>query len=161
MYELREGAIVVSDDPTLIDVDAVHAFLTSCYWSPGIPREIVVRAIANSVCLGAYLSEPGTRPRLIGFTRVITDKATYAYVCDVFVLEPFRGRGVSKLLMRATHGHPDLQNLRRWALMTRDAHGLYAQYGYTALPDPSRAMQRHDPDVYRRLAAGPLARTGP
>jgi len=139
----------VSTDKARLDIDVIHSVLARMYWSPGVPREVVERAIAGSLCFGAYCDGA-----LIGFARVVTDGATFAYLCDVFVLEQWRGRGVSKLMMECIKAHPQLQNLRRWMLATADAHGLYAQFGFRPLDAPDRFMQIHDPDVYRRMAAG-------
>jgi GNAT superfamily N-acetyltransferase len=145
-YELREGDYVVSDDPARLDIAYVHAFLFKSYWSPGIPREIVERGIANSLPFGLY----NASGKQAGFVRVITDRATYAYVADVFVDEAHRGKGLGKLLMRAMIAHPDLQGLRRWSLATRDAHGLYRQFGFSELEHPDRFMEISDPHVYKR-----------
>lgn len=146
-HEVREPPILVSDDASRLQAEAIHAYLARSYWAAGIPREIVERAIANSLCLGAYdLDASGAQ---VGLARLVTDRATFAYLCDVYVLESHRGRGVSKLLMQAATTHPDLRNLRRWMLMTRDAHGLYEQFGFTPLKDCTRAMEKHDAGVYR------------
>ncbi len=144
-YEVRDGDYVVSDDPALLDIAYVHAFLTESYWSPGIPREVVERGIANSLPFGLY-DASGAQ---CGFARVITDRATYAYVADVFVGEAHRGRGLGRLLMRAMMTHPDLQGLRRWSLATRDAHGLYRQFGFSELAHPERFMEIAHPDLYK------------
>ncbi|MDX2114217.1 MAG: GNAT family N-acetyltransferase [Planctomycetota bacterium] len=152
-HELREGEFLVSDERSLLDFGVVHGFLSECHWSKGIPRAVVEKAAANSVTFGVYATGGG-RCEQVGYARVVSDLATYAYVADVFVLEAWRGRGLSKLLMRAIVAHPELQGLRRWMLMTRDAHGLYAQFGFTGLVDPSRAMERLDQRVYERGAAG-------
>lgn len=137
------GPITVDTDPARLDLAVVHGFLAESYWAKGIPLETVRRSIRNSLCFGLYEAE-----NQIGFARVVSDRATFAYLADVFVLESHRGRGLGKLLMGAVVAHPDLQGLRRWMLATRDAHGLYAQYGFTPLPVPERFMQLHDPDVY-------------
>jgi len=138
----------ISTDPARLDLDAIHRFLSEeAYWSPGIPRAIVERAIANLLCFGAYVGGAGQ----VGFARLVTDRATFAYLADVFVLAEHRGRGVSKRLMEAVVRHPDLQGLRRWLLMTHDAHGLYAQFGFTPLANPPRAMERLNPNVYRKI----------
>jgi len=139
----------ISTDPTRLDIAAVHAFLTRAYWSVGIPIATVERAVANSLCVGAYL---GTEQ--VGFARVVTDKSTFAYLADVYVLEAHRGRGLSKRLMQAVVAHADLQGLRRFMLATRDAHGLYRQFGFKELTHPSRLMEILDLDVYR-AAGGP------
>ena len=137
--------VVVDDDPARLDMEVIHGFLANAYWSQGIPRETVERAVRNSLCFGLYEGD-----RQVGFARVVTDRATFAYLADVFVLESHRGRGLSKLLVAEILGHPSLQGLRRWVLATRDAHSLYAQYGFKALSAPERFMELHDPDVYRR-----------
>ncbi len=142
----------VSDDPSRIDFGVVHGFLTGCYWSTGISEVLVRKAASNSLVFGVYERATGAQ---VGYARVVTDRATYAYLCDVFVLESHRGRGLSKLLMRAVDGHPELQGLRRWMLMTRDAHALYARFGFRALSRPEAAMERHQPDVYRSRGTNP------
>lgn len=141
VVELRRGGFVVSTDAARLDLDVIHGFLSACYWSPGIPRGTLAKGIENSLCFGAYEEGVEGSP-LVGFARVITDRATYAYLCDVFVLEAWRGRGVSKLMMEAVVGHPDLQGLRRLCLFTRDAHGLYERFGFTPMPDPGRYLER-------------------
>jgi GNAT superfamily N-acetyltransferase len=146
--EYRRGEFTVSTDRQRIDLDVVHGFLTECYWAKGIPREVVARSIENSLCFGVY-----AEGKQIGFARVISDFATYAYIGDVFVLESFRGRGLGKWLMECVMQHPRLQGLRRWSLVTSDAHGLYAQFGFVALKKPQNYMELHRPDVY--LQAGP------
>ena len=136
----------ISSDPARLDLDVIHRFLSEdAYWSPGIPRATVERAVKNSFCFGVYLPD-GSQ---VGFARLVTDRTTFAYLADVFVLSQHRGRGLSKRLMEAVLAHPELQGLRRWLLATRDAHGLYAQFGFTPLANPSRLMERHDPNVYR------------
>ena len=137
----------VSTDPARLDVELIHGFLRESYWAEGIPRDIVARAIQNSLCFGAY-----SRNQQIAFARVVSDFATFAYLADVFVLAPWRGRGISKALMAEIVRHPDLQNLRRWLLGTKDAHGLYQRYGFTAPRFPERHMERTDPGVYLRMA---------
>jgi GNAT superfamily N-acetyltransferase len=143
-YEVRDADHVVSDDPARLDIDYVHAFLFNSYWSPGIPRDVVARAIANSLPFGLY---NGTGAQA-GFARVITDRATYAYVADVFVDEVVRGKGLGKVLMRAIMSHPDLRGLRRWSLATWDAHGLYRQFGFSELAHPERFMEIANSDLY-------------
>jgi N-acetylglutamate synthase-like GNAT family acetyltransferase len=140
---------LISTDKSLLDVDTIYAFLSTCYWSPGISRSRVERAIENSMCFAIYDSSKAGRPRQIGFARVITDQATYGYICDVFVLEGYRGRGLSKQLMKAIVEHPELQGMRRLCLMTRDAHGLYAQFGFAPVPDPTRYMEVLDRESYK------------
>jgi GNAT superfamily N-acetyltransferase len=145
-YEVPDADYVISDDPSRLDIDYVHAFLAKSYWSPGIPRDVVARAIANSLPFGLY-DASGAQ---CGFARVITDRATYAYIADVFVGEAYRRKGLGKLLMRAIMTHPDLQGLRRWSLGTRDAHGLYQQFGFRGLAHPERFMEIAKPDAYKR-----------
>ncbi|MBI2496630.1 MAG: GNAT family N-acetyltransferase [Opitutae bacterium] len=141
---------VISDDPARLDAAAVHAFLSRSYWSKDIPLEVVRRALANSFSVGAYT----TAGAQVGLVRIISDFATYAYLCDVYVLEAHRGRGLSKAMMALVMRHPKLQGLRRWSLVTRDAHGLYRLNGFTPIANADRYMERLDPDVYRRAAVG-------
>ena len=138
---------LISSDPALLDVGVIHGFLRESYWAEGIPRELVERAILNSLCFGVY-----SRYQQIAFARVVSDYATFAYIADVFVLAPWRGRGISKALMAEIVHHPDLQQLRRWLLGTKDAHGLYQRYGFTAPRLPERQMERADPGIYLRMA---------
>jgi GNAT superfamily N-acetyltransferase len=139
------GACFVTTDPARVDRDLAYEFLSQSYWSKGIPRHVFERAIANSLCFSLYEGDDQ-----IGFARVVTDRATFAYLADVFVLPAHRGRGLAKLLMEAVVAHSDLQGLRRWVLATRDAHGLYARYGFTPLQAPERFMELWDPNVYQR-----------
>lgn len=135
--------IEISTDPARLDVDVIHHWLSEeSYWARGIPREIVQRAVANSLCFGVYL-----QGRQIGFARVVTDLTTYAWLADVFVISEYRGRGYGKALVAAILDYPELRGLRRWMLATRDAHGLYAQYGFTLVP-PDRFMEIRNPDPY-------------
>ncbi len=142
--EHRKGEFVISTDDKRLNLDLIHGFLTECYWAKGIPREVVARSIENSLCFGVYRDG-----RQVGFARVISDYATYAYIGDVFVLESHRGRGLGKWLMECIMQHPRLQGLRRWSLVTRDAHGLYMQFGFTPLKAPERYMELRDPEVYK------------
>src|SRR5215831_14902244 len=123
--EARRDNYLVSNDKSKLDLDVIHGFLTESYWSPGVPLRIVKKAIENSLCFGVYDGEAQ-----VGFARVVSDYATFAYLADVFILESHRGRGLSKWMMECIMTHPDLQGLRRWMLGTRDAHGLYSQYGF-------------------------------
>jgi len=144
--ENRKGEFVLSTDPGQLDVDFIHGFLTQSYWAKGIPREVVARSIENSLCFGVY-----AQGKQVAFARIISDFATYAYLGDVFVIEPYRGHGLGKWMMECIRQHPRLQGLRRWTLLTRDAHGLYEQFGFTPLKKPERYMELHDPEVYERL----------
>jgi GNAT superfamily N-acetyltransferase len=141
----RRGEFLVTTDPARLNIEFIHAYLTRSYWSEGISREIVERGIANSLCFGVY--EGGQQ---VGFARVITDYATFAYLADVFIIESHRGKGLSKFLVECIVNDPRLQGLRRWILATRDAHGLYAKYGFEPLAKPDRFMEIHAPDVYKR-----------
>jgi GNAT superfamily N-acetyltransferase len=137
------GDYTISDDPNRLDPVAVHAYLTRSYWSPGVSLETVRRAMAHSLCLGVYHLDAQ-----IGYARVVTDKTTFAYLADVYVLEAHRGQGLSKRLIEAVQSHPDLQGLRRFLLATRDAHGLYAQFGFKPLANPTRMMEVLNPDAH-------------
>ena len=139
----RDG-FEVDTERTRVDLDVVHGFLAASYWARGIPRETLERSLDHSLCFGIYHGA-----QQAGFARVVTDRATVAYLGDVFVLEPWRGRGLSKWMMECIVAHPDLKGLRRWILLTRDAHGLYARFGFTPLHAPERWMERWDPEVYR------------
>ena len=139
------SAYRLSDDRAELDLDVIHSFLSDSYWAQNIPREIVERAIAGSHVVGAY-ADNGQ----IGFARVITDHATFAYLADVFVLPEYRGRGIASAMVRHLQDHPSLQGLRRWLLITRDAQPVYKGLGWTEITDPARFMERHDPDVYCR-----------
>lgn len=134
----------ISDNHADINLDVVHGFLsTEAYWCRGVPRAVLEKAIAHSLCFSAFLDN-----QQIGFARVVSDHATYAYLCDVFVLPEARGRGVSKAMMDAIAAHPGLQGLRRFSLATADAHGLYARYGFEPLAKPERFMEIYRPGVY-------------
>jgi GNAT superfamily N-acetyltransferase len=144
VVESKRGEFLISTDPARLDLDVIHGFLTNCYWAKGIPRDVVARSIEHALCFGVY-DESGAQ---VGFARVVSDFATVAYLGDVFVLESHRGRGLSKWLMECITRHPALQNLRRWILLTRDAHGLYSQFGFTPAKAPERYMELHRADVY-------------
>lgn len=141
--EWVRGEFVISTDRDRLDLDAVHDYISTSYWAAGMPRHVLERAVENSLIFGIYDGE-----RQAGFARAITDLATYAYLSDVFVLEPYRGRGLSKWLMECVLEHPDLQGLRRFALFTRDAQGLYARYGFGPPRGASTYMERWTPNVY-------------
>lgn len=148
--EHQQGDYLISDDPARLDVAAIHAFLSRVYWSENIPLEVVQRAVAGSLCLGVY----DRQGHQVGLARFISDFATFCYICDVYVLEPHRGQGLAQAMLAMADQHPKLQGLRRWNLVTRDAHGLYAGFGFKSIAHPERYMERLDPDVYRRLAEG-------
>jgi GNAT superfamily N-acetyltransferase len=140
------GSYTISDDPTRLDLPAIHAYLRQAYWSEDIPYDVIARAVQGSLCIGAYDSEGAQ----IGLARFISDYATFCYVCDVYVLEHHRGQGLSKAMLKMALEHPRLQGLRRWNLVTRDAHGLYRQFGFNSIAHPDRYMERHSPDIYKR-----------
>jgi len=146
------GDFTISTDPGRLDLPAIHGFLTRSYWAQGIDQATVRLAVENSLCFGVFHGE-----RQVGFARLVTDQATFAYLADVFIIEEFRGRGLAKWMMSVIADHPPLQRLRRWLLATRDAHELYRRYGFTELAAPARFMERHDPTVYQRP---PPARAG-
>jgi len=125
-------------------LDVIYGFLTNCYWAKGIPRETVARSIEHSLCFGIY-DGSGSQ---VGFARVISDFATIAYLGDVFVLDSHRGRGLSRWLLECIMQHPALQGMRRWILLTHDAHGLYSRFGFTPLKSAGSYMELHRPDVY-------------
>ncbi|MGN6124348.1 MAG: GNAT family N-acetyltransferase [Sphingomonas oligoaromativorans] len=135
----------LSFDPRALDLDTIHGFLTTSYWSPSIPRETVARAIAGSLCVGAYRER-----RQIGFARVVSDRATFAYLADVFVLDEARGQGIGRAMVRALMEHPELQGLRRWFLATLDAHGVYEALGWQPVAHPERLLEITVPDIYRQ-----------
>lgn len=149
--QIQHGDYLISDEPGRLDPAAIHAYLTSSYWAEGISLEIVTRALENSLSLGIYAKD-GTQ---VGLVRVVSDFATYAYVCDVYVLEAHRKHGLAKAAMKATLTHPKLQALRRINLVTRDAHSLYSRFGFIPIVRPERYMEKLDPDLYRRLLAAP------
>jgi GNAT superfamily N-acetyltransferase len=174
IVEYRHGDFHLSSDRALLDLDLIHNFLTNCYWAKGIPKDTVARSIEHSLCFGIYdesdarLPSPAESPRpfgklragygerktvQVGFARVISDFATIAYLGDVFVVESHRGRGLGKWLMECIMQHPALQGLRRWILLTRDAHDLYATVGFTPLKVPERYMELHRADIYEKLKA--------
>jgi GNAT superfamily N-acetyltransferase len=140
------GSYTVSDDPARLDLHAIHSYLRRSYWSPGIPFEIVERAVRGSLCIGGY----DCNGAQVGLARFISDYATFCYVGDVYVLEEHRGHGLSKAMFGMGVEHPMLQGLRRWSLVTADAHGLYRQFGFTSVAQPGWHMERVDPEIYRR-----------
>jgi GNAT superfamily N-acetyltransferase len=135
----------ITDRPEELDLDRIHEFLRGSYWARGVPRETVERSVRHSLNLGLFQDD-----RQVGFARVVSDRATFAYLADVFVLEEARGQGLGRWLVETALAHPDLQGLRRWLLATRDAHALYRKVGFTSLADPTILMTIHDPDIYLR-----------
>jgi GNAT superfamily N-acetyltransferase len=145
IFERQRDGFTVSTDPSRLDFEVIHAFLSTSYWAEGIPREILERALRNSLCFGLY-----SEKNQIGLARVITDAATYAYLCDVYVLPEWRGRGLGMWLMEGVMEHPDLQGLRRFSLVTRDAHELYRPFGFREIEGPGRHMEIARPGLYRQ-----------
>jgi GNAT superfamily N-acetyltransferase len=143
LLEIARGEYSISTDPARLDVDAIHAFLTTAYWSEGIGRDLVARALDASLCFGLYL---GTVQ--VGLARVVTDRATFAYLCDVYVLPSHRWHGLGEWLIEAVMSHPDLQGLRRFSLVTKDAQGLYHKFGFTEVAGEGRHMEIARPGLY-------------
>jgi GNAT superfamily N-acetyltransferase len=145
VYEWQQGGYVVSTDKQRIDLNAVHDFLANrSYWAKGRTLDIIRRSIDNSIVFGLYAQDAAGADRQVGFARVVTDYATFAWLCDVFVSETSRGNGLGKWLIQCVVAHPELQNLRLWLLATRDAHGLYAKYGFKVVEEPGRWMTRRE-----------------
>lgn len=141
-----KGEFRISTNDAEFDINYIHQFLSNSYWAENIPIETVKRSIKGSLSFGLFNGE-----KQIGFARVITDQSTFAYLADVFIDETYRGKGLSKWLMEVILQHPSLQGLRRFMLATRDAHDLYAKFGFTPIAEPQRLMQIHNPDVYKLL----------
>jgi len=142
--EISENGFIFSDKKELLNIEAIHHYLSvESYWAKNIPLETVKRSIANSLCFGIY-----KKHEQVGFARWVTDKATFAWLCDVYVAENYRGQGLSKKLMSFMIFHPDLRGLRRYQLATLDAHGLYEQFGFAAIENPERQMGIVIPNIY-------------
>lgn len=141
----ERGEYTISTEKGRLDIAVVHGFLAGSYWAAGISRAVVERSIEHSLCFGVYHDR-----QQVGFARVITDFATFAYIGDVFIIEEYRGKGLSKWLVEVIAEHPELQGLRRWLLLTRDAHGLYERIGFARARTPERVMERYFADVYQR-----------
>ena len=140
LLEVHQDQFTISTDPARLDMDAIVAMLERAYWASGRPREKTERAFQNSLVFGVYEGD-----RQIGMARVVTDFAIFAYLCDVFIHEDYRARGLGKWLMQTIMNHPDLVDVRRWLLVTSDAHGLYSQFGFSLLADPEKWMQSFKP----------------
>jgi N-acetylglutamate synthase-like GNAT family acetyltransferase len=142
----------ITDNKKEMDVDAIHDYLTRSYWAKNVPKSVVTKAVENSLCFGLFAITANKNGKQVGFARLITDYATFAYLADVYILEEHRGKGLSKQLMEMIVKHPQLQGLRRIMLATRDAHGLYEQYGFTPLTEQTMFMQLWTPDVYSQTS---------
>jgi GNAT superfamily N-acetyltransferase len=138
IIETHRDQFIISNDPARLDIDVILDFFTRAYWTKGRPRERTERALANSLVFGVY---EGDFAKQIGIARVITDYSIFAYICDVFIHEDYRAHGLGKWLIETVMAHPDLHGLRRWTLATRDAHGLYKQYGFDSLTNPEGWME--------------------
>ena len=136
MAEYTQGQYWITTDTQKLDLNAIHAYLSRSFWAEGIPKETMAKAIVNSLCFGLFDGADQ-----VGLARVVTDRATFAYLCDVYVLETHRGRGLGKWLIEVVMAHPDLQGLRRFQLVTRDAHGLYSRHGFATPLHPERHME--------------------
>jgi GNAT superfamily N-acetyltransferase len=145
--EHRHGHYLISDAPERLDIAAIHAYLSRSYWAENMPLETLQRALHGSLCIGAY----DTDFAQVGLARCITDCATFCYVCDVYVLEEHRRHGLAHAIMSMAVHHPKLQGLRRWNLVTRDAHRLYHQFGFGPIKHSERHMELLDSEVYKRL----------
>ena len=142
---IKDG-FTISTEKEKLDIDLIHSFLTRSYWAEGISKEIISRSVEGALCFGVFEND-----KQVGFARMITDRATFAYLADVFIIEEYRGRGLSKWLMEVIMSHPDLQGLRRMVLVTRDAHELYKKFGFTLLNNVDRWMHIHHPDIYKAI----------
>ena len=145
MADITSARYRITTDLERLDIDAIHAYLSRSFWAEGIPKATVAKSIANSLCFGLFDGD-----NQVGFARVVTDRATYAYLCDVYVLETHRGEGLGKWLIETVMAHPDLQGLRRFQLVTRDAHGLYRRHGFDMPLHPERQMEIFRHGMYKR-----------
>lgn len=146
-HEATKDDYFISTDSSLLNIEVIYTYLsTESYWAKNIPKDLVIKSIINSLCFGLYHQQ-----KQVGFARVVTDKTTFAYLADVFILEEYRKKGLSKWLIETIQAYPDLQGLRRWMLGTRDAHGLYEKLGWTVLDEDTRKrfMQRHNKNGYQ------------
>lgn len=140
IYELHKDGFLISDQPSLLQLDAIEEFLAQAYWAQGRPKEVIIRSIENSLCFGLYHDM-----KQVGLARVVTDYATFAWLCDVFIHPSYRGFGLGNWLISSVVNHPMLQGLRRWILATSNAHELYRKYGFSELSSPERMMERFNP----------------
>ncbi|MBL8090618.1 MAG: GNAT family N-acetyltransferase [Anaerolineales bacterium] len=143
--EWKQDNYLISDDDAILDVDTICDFLSQAYWANKRPRDVIERSLQHSLNFGVY--DQQNRQKQIGFARVVTDYSTFAYLCDVVIHEDYRGRALGKWMMECVMAHPELQNLKRWCLLTKDAHGLYKQFGFRELDDPSRWMEIINSDL--------------
>ena len=144
--DFTKDRFYISTEKEKMDIDLIHSFLTRSYWAEGISKEIIRRSVEGALCFGVFEND-----KQVGFARMITDRATFAYLADVFIIEEYRGLGLSKWLIEVILSHPELQGLRRMMLATRDAHELYKKFGFTPLNNVDRWMHIHHPDVYKTI----------
>lgn len=140
--EFKRDLFVLSDDASKLNIDAICKFLSRAYWADKRPRDVIQKSIKHSLTFGVYHGE-----KQIGFARVVTDRAVFAYLCDVFIDEDYRGHALGKWMLECILSHPELQGLKRWCLVTKDAHGFYKQFGFTELNDPTKWMEILNPDL--------------
>jgi len=145
IVKLKNENFTINTNKDKLQLTVIHGYLSRSYWSENIPIEIVEKSIKLSFCFGVYLFD-----KQVGFARLITDFCTFAYLADVFILEEYQGKGLSKWLMHEIVNHPDMQGIRRWSLTTADAHGLYQQFGFSALKKPNVYMEMHFPGIYKQ-----------
>jgi GNAT superfamily N-acetyltransferase len=138
-YEVRKENFLITTDKAKLDIDSIHKFLSHSYWAGGRTKENVIRSIKNSLCFGVYDEENGKQS---GFARAISDYTTFVYIADLYITEEYRRKGLSKFLMKSIMEHPEFKNIEKWVLATRDAHGLYKQFGFLPLPFPDRFMMK-------------------
>jgi len=150
IQEWQRDEYVISTDINRLDLDVVHQFLVNSYWSEGLPFEVLERSIQHSLVFGLYEQRQHQQQQQIGFARVVTDYATFAYLSDVFVLEVFRGQGLGTWLIQTIIAYPKLQELRRWLLATKDAHPFYQPFGFQTLNNPDRFLEKWSPDTYKK-----------
>jgi GNAT superfamily N-acetyltransferase len=145
MVDVMGGEYQIKTDRKLMDIDLIHQFISNSYWAKGIPKQTLIRSLDNSLCFGVFIDD-----QQVGFARVVTDKATFAYLADVFVLKEHRGRQLAKKMINEVLDHPELQRLRRIMLATQDAHELYRQFGFASLSNPNSIMAVVKPDIYQQ-----------
>jgi len=150
-YQALNEQFLIHTDSTQFNIISIHTFLSSeSYWAKNIPFETVKKSIDNSLCFGVFSIENANAHKQIGFARLVTDYATFAYLCDVYIEKEYRGKGLSKWLMQVIHAHPNVQGIRRWMLVTKDAQSLYKQFNWQMIPEEmlTKMMQIHQPDIY-------------
>jgi GNAT superfamily N-acetyltransferase len=150
MQKEFNGHYLISTDKNLLNLDVIYHFISTSYWAGGVSREIVEKSVNNALCFGVYDNSVPSGKKQIGFARVITDLATFGYLADVFIIDGYQGQGLGKLLVQFILDYPELQNLRRLLLGTRDAHSLYEKFGFKPMKNPQNFMEIHKPDLYKK-----------